>query len=849
MRTVRTAVDTGDVHQRMEGFGVCEVTWTPPACYLTGEFYDTLVYDLGLSIIRIPLAASMERSNDDARPDHFNWDAFRPDRMGPRMAYAQEFQRRGVSTFFGSLWSPPRWQKTNRGHFHGGHLRPDMRDEFAEYIAASVLTMKREWDIELHGVSLQNELYFIEPYHSCLYNPHQIREAVRAVARKFRTEGITTRIAMPESMGFRPRFLWYVRPLLDDPETRKSVGLFCTHSGRGGIEDWRDMRREIADTGKQLWLTETGGGRRDWKGCMALATGMHDALVGGSVSAWIFWQPIPLLGGNTKTLSYRVARHFFRFIRPGMHRVAATCSAPGVLVSAYRDAESGATTCVAINTTEEPVRCELDLPEGPEAYGVHMSTDDLACADCGELSTLEMPPRSIVSLAAGAAPPEKPRDFGEPLMTSHCRPKNGRLANAVNAGDVEAVKRLIAEGSDVNAPSILQDRPLHVAAYGRDPDVIPVLVKAGADLEARDDKNMTPLMLAARRAQPEQVKALLDCGADARARDDEEWTALHYAAQAGIAEMVEDLLTAGADPLATTADGITVLHMAAGSHYEGSIPIIKNLLEMGANPNACTADGWTSLHSVAANCHTAHRTPPDVPLRKTTALLEAGADPHARDVRGRTPLHWAALMGHWRCDEEHLTTRVYDLVVRRLLEAGADADAQDDDGWTTLHCAASEGFDAICEALVAGGADTSKADNEGRTPADLARAAFFPDIAKIIETGQTSTGGSTTAEESASSSDTAKGTRQINQALRDAAQAGDSADVEQLLADGADPNWRAHGGGTALHHAAARGDMALVRTLLDAGADRAVTNSDGFTPADMARQNGHDAIVQLLLNP
>lgn len=846
MRNTTMSVDPDITYQRMEGFGVCEVTWTPPSAYLSSEFYDTLVYDLGLSIIRIPLASSMERVNDDADPDHFNWDAFRPDRMAPRMAYAQEFKRRGVGTFFGSLWSPPRWQKTNRGHFHGGYLRPDMREEFAEFIAASVLTMKNHWDIDLYGVSLQNELYFIEPYHSCLYNPHQIREAVRAVARKFHAEGISTRIAMPESMGFRERFLWYVRPLLDDPETRNFPGLFCTHGGRRGVRNWEDIHNGIAETGKQLWMTETGGGRNDWSGGMALATAMHDALAGGHISAWIFWQPTALLRDNEPTLSYRVARHFFRFVRPGMQRVGATCPDPTILVSAYRKAGDGTTACVLVNTSEEPALCNLELPRGPEAYGVHMSTADLACADCGTLDTLELPPLSIVTVASGARPDRKIRDFDEPLINACCRPGTELLANAAGRGDEETVRQLIAAGRDPNAVSILQDRPLHVAAYGRNPAVISLLVDAGGALETRDDKGMTPLMLAARRAEAGQVTALLNCGADVSAYDDDGWTPLHYAAQAGIGEMVGELLEAGADPAATAADGTTVLHMAAGSHYADSVAIVKRLLAEGADPNARTSDGWTPLHSCAANCHTGHRTPQDVPVSKVKALLEAGADLHARDSAGRTPLHWAALMGHWCVDEQRMRTHVYDITVHALLDAGADADARDDAGWTPLHSAASEGLDTICAALIGCGADANAQDTCGRTASDLATAASFPDIVDIIAGRTPPVKEPANLQQPAPTAGPHGGDRQLNEALRDAAGAGDMSRVAELLSQGADPDWRAHGGGTALHQAAARGNLQLVRMLLKAGADRSATNSDGFTAEDMARQNGDTDVAEAL---
>ena len=95
----------------------------------------------------------------------------------------------------------------------------------------------------------------------------------------------------------------------------------------------------------------------------------------------------------------------------------------------------------------------------------------------GEPGLLEMPPRSIVTVESGAAPPVRPVNLGEPLINRFCRPGSELLPNAAGAGDVAAVKRLIAEGRlNVDALTThtiaLTDVDAGVSAIIGDPDRI-----------------------------------------------------------------------------------------------------------------------------------------------------------------------------------------------------------------------------------------------------------------------------------------------------------------------------------------------------------------------------------------
>lgn len=75
---------------------------------------------------------------------------------------------------------------------------------------------------------------------------------------------------------------------------------------------------------------------------------------------------------------------------------------------------------------------------------------------------------------------------------------------------------------------------------------------------------------------------------------------------------------------------------------------------------------------------------------------------------------------------------------------------------------------------------------------------------------------------------------------------GELEDVESYVADGADVNFKGHGGSTALHKAAANGHVEVVRFLASKGA-KLLTNESASTPLHWAAMNGQGDTVKLLL--
>src|SRR5215213_3897142 len=94
------------------------------------------------------------------------------------------------------------------------------------------------------------------------------------------------------------------------------------------------------------------------------------------------------------------------------------------------------------------------------------------------------------------------------------------LFEAIDDGDVEAVRELIRGGVDVNVKhGILEEPALLKAAEADSSEILDALVGAGADVDAADFGGTTALVEAARSAKVAFVERLVSAGADAERAD------------------------------------------------------------------------------------------------------------------------------------------------------------------------------------------------------------------------------------------------------------------------------------------------------------------------------------------
>ena len=192
--------------------------------------------------------------------------------------------------------------------------------------------------------------------------------------------------------------------------------------------------------------------------------------------------------------------------------------------------------------------------------------------------------------------------------------REGRLVDAVKAGDKTAIRALLTERVDVNAPQPDGTTVLHWAANADDPEVTALLIRAGADVKATNRYGVAPLWLACINGNAAAVEMLVKAGADANTALPEGETVLMTSARTGKVDAVKVLLRYGADVNAKEGwRGQTALMWAAG---EGHAGVIQALVEGGADVHARSNGGFTALLFAAREGQ----------IGAVQALLKAGAD-------------------------------------------------------------------------------------------------------------------------------------------------------------------------------------------------------------------------------
>ena len=171
---------------------------------------------------------------------------------------------------------------------------------------------------------------------------------------------------------------------------------------------------------------------------------------------------------------------------------------------------------------------------------------------CGE-SQESAPPTEVkpAEPVAEAIEPETPKSK-KPDISIH---------DAVEKGNIEAVKQHLAAGTDVNAKD--HWTPLLRAAWRDQKEIAELLIVNGADLEAKCPRSgMTPLIGAAMLGHWELVHLLINKGADVYAKEKELDTLLHLRKVLSNEKFVELLITKGVDVNAKNDDGKTPLDKA-----------------------------------------------------------------------------------------------------------------------------------------------------------------------------------------------------------------------------------------------------------------------------------------------
>jgi ankyrin repeat protein len=313
------------------------------------------------------------------------------------------------------------------------------------------------------------------------------------------------------------------------------------------------------------------------------------------------------------------------------------------------------------------------------------------------------------------------------------------LHTAAQAGQLEVVEVLVAEGARVDSGDNENTTPLGVAALGGHLEVVDFLIARGADPLAADDNLSTPFHWATYYGHLDVARRLVDLGADVHAVKANGSNAMHGPAYTGHLETVEFLVGLGCEIDLQNQRGFTPLLLAA---FRGNNDVLTYLIDAGADTGIW--NDWQSLLHLAAisgNLETVKivvATGADVNARTGEAstalipaigsenpevvayLLDSGADPNLGWPSGFSPLQFAVNVGNRE-------------IAELLIRGGADVNAEDEDSRTPLSMAVREGNTELAGILVAAGARVNGKDPYfGRTPLHITAAAGNSELAGIL---------------------------------------------------------------------------------------------------------------------
>ncbi|MDB5001590.1 MAG: glycosyl hydrolase [Mucilaginibacter sp.] len=293
----------------------------------------------------------------------------------------------GKLTLFVSPWSPPAFMKDNNDVLHGGKLKPEFAQSWANFYVKFINEYQKA-GVPIWGLSVQNEPMATQTWESCKFTAEEERDFVKNYLGPTLAKGGMA--AKKLIVWDHNRDLLYQRAstILEDPAAAKyiwGIGFHWYETWTGAGQNFESTRlTHEAFPDKNLIFTEGCVEKFDFNRLNDWALGeryglsMINDFNAGTVG-WTDWNILldekggPNHVGNfcfapvhadtrngslIYTNSYYYMGHFSKFIQPGAKRIASVASRDKLLTTAYMNPD-GKIAVVVMNRTDEKIEYSL----------------------------------------------------------------------------------------------------------------------------------------------------------------------------------------------------------------------------------------------------------------------------------------------------------------------------------------------------------------------------------------------------------------------------------------------------------------------------------------------------------
>ena len=289
----------------------------------------------------------------------------------------------GKLTLFASPWSPPAWMKDNNDMLHGGKLKPEFYQSWANYYVKFIKAYAKE-GIPVWGLTIQNEPMATQTWESCVFTAEDERDFLKNyLGPTLKREGLSDKKII---VWDHNRDLVYQRAttIFNDPDAARyawGLGFHWYEDWSGGDQVFENVKK-VSESfpAKNILFTEGCNDHfnfkeiNEWRLGERYGRSMINDFNNGTVG-WTDWNVLLDENGgpnhvknfcfapihaNTKTSeiyytnAYYYIGHFSKLIRPGAKRIGSSSSRSPLLSTAFKNID-GSIVVIVMNQSDKNI--------------------------------------------------------------------------------------------------------------------------------------------------------------------------------------------------------------------------------------------------------------------------------------------------------------------------------------------------------------------------------------------------------------------------------------------------------------------------------------------------------------